>query len=148
MTMKVVAQNRRARFDYQIEDTFEAGLVLEGHEVKSCRAGQVHLAGSYVSLLSNVPLLRSAKISKYAHASGLENYDPGRERKLLLKKNDIKRLTTALQEKGVSLIPLEVRAGKHIKVLLGLGKGKKRYDKRQSIKDRDVKKRIKQGEEI
>ncbi|PIR52581.1 SsrA-binding protein [Candidatus Peregrinibacteria bacterium CG10_big_fil_rev_8_21_14_0_10_49_10] len=145
--MKIVAQNRRARFDLEISDTLEAGIILTGQEVKSCRAGNVHLAGSYVSFLGGKPLLRSAKIAVYAHASGLEEYDPGRDRQLLLSKVDLRRLQSALDEKGMTLVPLEVRAGKYIKVLLGLGKGRARYDKRQKIKEKDIGRRLRKGED-
>jgi len=146
--MKVIAQNRRARYDYEILDTLEAGIMLTGQEVKSCRKGHVNLAGAYVSFLESKPVLKSAKISPYAYASGLENYNPGQDRKLLIKKSDSKRLQSALQEKGVTIIPLEVRAGKYIKVLLGLGKGKKRHDKRQKIRERDQERKLKRGEEF
>lgn len=146
--MKTVASNRRARYDYEILDTLEAGIILSGQEVKSCRAGNVHLAGSYVSLLDHVPVLKNAKIAPYAYASGLENYEPGHDRTLLLKKAELRKLDTALNEKGVSLIPLEMKAGRRITIVLGLGKGKKRHDKRAKIKERDVKKRLKKGEEV
>ncbi|MBU0766907.1 SsrA-binding protein SmpB [Patescibacteria group bacterium] len=146
--MKVVAKNRRARYDYEITDTVEAGIMLTGQEVKSCRANHVHLAGAYVSFLGGKATLKSMKISPYSYASGLEDYDPGQDRKLLLKKKDIQRLQSALNEKGITLIPLEVHAGKYIKVILGLGKGKKRHDKRQSIKERDQERRIKRGDDI
>ncbi|MCF7844456.1 MAG: SsrA-binding protein SmpB [Kiritimatiellales bacterium] len=145
--MKVVAKNRRAGYDYEIVDTVEAGIMLTGQEVKSCRASHVNLAGAYVSFLGGKAVLKSMKISPYAYASGLESYDPGQDRKLLLKKVDVRRLQSALNEKGITLVPLEVRAGKYIKVLLGLGKGKKRHDKRQTIKSRDQERRLKQGKE-
>ncbi|MBU2213874.1 SsrA-binding protein SmpB [Patescibacteria group bacterium] len=145
--MQVVAQNRRARYDYEILDTVEAGIMLTGQEVKSCRARHVNLAGAYVSFLGDKAVLRSMKISPYSYASGLESYDPGQDRKLLLKKKDMQRLQSALNEKGVALIPLEVRAGKYIKILLGLGKGKKRHDKRQKIKEREQERKVKKGEE-
>lgn len=145
--MKPVAQNRRATFDYDIVDTFEAGILLEGHEVKSCRAGNVNLAGSYVSMHTGKPVLKGAKIAKYQYASGLDDYDIGRDRSLLLHKKELLKIEKELQEKGVSLIPLKVLAGKHIKVVLGLGKGKKRYDKRQKKKEQDVSRRLKRGEE-
>ena len=130
---KKVAQNRRARFDYEIIDTLEAGISLTGQEVKSCRAGQVNLAGSYVSFLGPSPRLKNASIAPYAFASGLENYNPSRERLLLLSKKDIQKLESLTQEKGVTVIPLEVLAGKYIKVVLGIGRGRKRLDKRQHI---------------
>lgn len=143
--MKTVAKNRRARFDYNIVDTFEAGIQLSGQEVKSCRLGNVNLSGSYVSFLHNKPVLKSATIALYTFASNIESYEPGRDRLLLLHKRELEKIQSALDEKGVAVIPLEVRAGKHIKILLGLGKGQKRIDKRQKIKEKDVKRRLKQG---
>lgn len=145
--MKVVAKNRRARYDYEITDTVESGVVLTGQEVKSCRNGHINLAGAYVSFLDGKAVLKNASITPYRFASGLENYNPNRDRPLLLSKRDIARLQSALDEKGVSLVPLEVRAGKYIKILLGLGRGQKRYDKRQKIRDKDMKRKLKRGEE-
>ncbi|MBU0459155.1 SsrA-binding protein SmpB [Patescibacteria group bacterium] len=145
--MKIIAKNCRARYDYQIIDTFEAGIILTGQEVKSCRMGHANLAGSYVSFMNEKPVLKSMTISPYKFASGLEDYKPGRDRPLLLKKAEFKKLQSSLQEKGVSVIPLEVHAGKYIKVLLGLGKGVKRHDKRQRIKDRETERKMKKGEE-
>ncbi len=145
--MKIVAQNRRATYDYEIIDTFEAGIQLLGHEVKSCRAGNVNLAGSYVSLHTGTPVLRGAKIAKYSHATGLDDYEIGRDRTLLLHKKELNKLQTQLQEKGVSLIPMKILAGKHIKVVLGLGKGKKRYDKRQKKKEQDVSRKLRAGQD-
>ena len=141
---KVVAQNRRARFDYEILDTVEAGIVLAGQEVKSCRLGQVSLLGSYVSFVSGIPMIKAMKISKYAYASDLEGYDPGHDRPLLLKKNQIVKLQTSSSEKGMSVIPLEVHAGEFIKVLIGIGRGRKRMDKRQHIKERETSRRIRE----
>lgn len=145
--MKVVAKNRRAFYDYEILDKVEAGIMLTGQEVKSCRAGNMNLAGAYVSLLSGKPVLKNATIAKYVHAGDLPDYDPGRERALLLKKGEIEKLESKLAEKGVSLVPLEVKAGKHVKVTLGLGKGKKKLDKRQKIKERDMKRKLRKGED-
>lgn len=145
--MKTVAQNRRATYDYEIVDTFDAGIQLLGHEVKSCRAGNVNLAGSYVSMHTGYPVLKGAKIAKYQYASGLDDYEIGRDRVLLLHKKELTKIEKELQERGVSLIPLKIVAGKHIKIVLGLGKGKKRYDKRQKKKEQDVTRRLKQGEE-
>ncbi|MFA6259317.1 MAG: SsrA-binding protein SmpB [Candidatus Peribacteraceae bacterium] len=146
-SMKVVAQNRRARYDYEIVDTVEAGIMLTGQEVKSCRMGNVNLGGAYVSLLTGDPILKNANIAPYAFASGQTEYEPGRDRRLLLKKSEVRKLQAALAEQGVSLVPLEVRAGRHIKVVLGLGKGRKRIDKRQRIKERDMKRKIQKGQE-
>lgn len=145
--MKVVAKNRRARHDYEIVDTLEAGIILTGQEVKSVRQGHMNLAGAYVSLLTGKAVLKNASIAPYAYASNLENYNPDRDRELLLKKVERSKLETKLAEKGVSLVPLEVKAGKFIKIVLGLGKGKKTIDKRQSIKEKDLKRKMKKGQE-
>ncbi len=147
--MKTVANNRRARYDYEILDTIEAGIRLTGAEVKSCRAGNVHLGGSYVLLLGDAPIIRGMKIAKYAYASGSDDDEHvGRDRPLLLKKSELERLQTELNEKGVTVIPLEVRAGKYIKVLIGIGRGKKRFDKRQKKKEADIGRRLREGREI
>ena len=145
--MKVVAKNRRARHDYEIVDTLEAGIILTGQEVKSVRQGHMNLAGAYVSLLTGKAVLKNASIAPYAYASNLENYNPDQDRELLLRKAERSKLETKLAEKGVSLVPLEVKAGKFIKVVLGLGKGKKTIDKRQSIKEKDLKRKMKKGQE-
>ncbi len=146
--MKVVAQNRRAKFDYEVTETIEAGLVLTGQEVKSCRLGQVNLAGAYVSFAGAAPLLKQAKISPYKFAGNIPDYEPGRERQLLLSRRDIDRLRSAFDEKGVAIIPLEIRAGKFIKVLLGLGRGRKRLDKRQRIKSREMDRQMRRGGDV
>lgn len=143
--MKIVAKNRRANFDYQIVDTIEAGIILSGQEVKSCRLGHVNLAGAYVSFFKGTPVLKQASIAVYPFASGTESYEPNQDRQLLLSKKDIERLNASSAEKGTTLIPMEVRAGKYIKVLIGVGKGRKRIDKRQKKKDEDIKKRLKKG---
>jgi SsrA-binding protein len=146
--MKVVAQNRRARFDYEIVETVEAGLVLTGPEVKSCRAGRVSLAGSYVTFRGDSPLLKNAKIVKYDKTGPDVLHEEGRDRPLLLKKSELQKLQRTTEEKGMSLIPLELRSGKFIKVLLGVAKGRKKGDKRQVIKDRDTKRRMREGREV
>ncbi|MDD5469210.1 MAG: SsrA-binding protein SmpB [Candidatus Peribacteraceae bacterium] len=145
--MKTVAQNRRARYDYEILDTVEAGVMLTGQEAKSCREGHMNLSGSYVSLRSGVPTLKNATIAPYTFAGNLPDYEPGRERMLLLQKSQIAKLAVQLNEKGISLIPLEVRAGRHIKILLGLARGRRRLDKRHAIRERDVRKKLKKGED-
>lgn len=146
--MKTVASNRRARFDYEITDTVMAGIILTGQEVKSCRAGHVDLSGSYVSFKGNRAMIKHLKISPYAFASQLDGYDPGHDRQLLLSSAECERLQTVADQKGVTIIPLEVQAGKFIKVILGLAKGRKTIDKRRVIKERDIEKRLKQGKEI
>lgn len=142
--MKVVAQNRRARFDYEIIESVEAGIVLTGQEVKSCRLGQVSLAGSYVSFASGKPVLKALKISPYTYASGLDGYDPGHDRLLLIRKSQIEKLQAAASEKGMTVIPLEVHSDRFIKVLIGIGKGRKRMDKRQRMKEREVGRRVRE----
>ncbi len=146
--MKVVAENRRARFDFEIQDTVEAGVVLTGQEVKSCRAGNVNLAGSYVSFLGGKPVLKKASIAPYKFALPLPGYDPTHDRPLLLRKNEALKVEKASEEKGMAVVPLEVRAGKFIKVLLGIGRGRKRIDKRQRIKEREIGRKIREGREI
>ena len=143
--MKIVAHNRRARFDYEILETVEAGLVLSGPEVKSCRQGKVHIAGSYVSMRgADSIVLRNATIAAYPFARQ-EGYDPIRNRVLLLRKSEGEKMKRALQEKGVTVIPLEVRAGKFIKIVLGFGRGRKRHDKRERIKEREGQRQLRQG---
>lgn len=144
--MKVIALNRRARFDYDISDTLEAGIMLSGQEVKSCRAGHADLRGAYVSFHGGKAVLKSAKIMKYQFASGIDGYDPGQDRMLLLKKSEVEKLQSISAEKGASIIPMEIRAGKYIKVLLGIAKGRKTVDKRARIKEREMEKKMKKGE--
>jgi SsrA-binding protein len=145
--MKMVAQNRKARFDLEILDTVEAGIVLTGQEAKSCRQGHAALAGSYVSFLRGKVMLKKMKISPYAYAGQLKDYDPERDRVLLLAKTQIAKMQTAAGERGITVVPLEVHAGKFIKVLLGIGKGRKKLDKRQRIKERETSRRIREGRE-
>lgn len=145
--MKVVASNRRARFDYEILETLEAGLVLTGPEVKSCRLGLVHLAGSYISFLGQTPVLRQATISKYPFTTDTD-YAPTRDRPLLLKKKEAEKLRAAIAEKGITVIPLEIRSGPFIKILLAISRGRKKGDKRRVIREREVGRRIREGREI
>ena len=138
--MPTLASNRKAFHNYSIEDTIEAGLVLAGHEVKSVRGGQATLTGAYVTIRAGEAWLRNAYIGKYKQASNLEGYDESRERKLLLKRKEIERLQTQTQGKGLTLIPLELYTSKHhIKLKVGLARGKKQYDKRESIKKKELK---------
>lgn len=145
--MKIVADNRRARFDYEILDTVEAGLMLTGGEVKSCRSGHANLSGAYVSFFGGKPVLKKMKISPYAFAAQ-PDYQPERDRPLLLKKSELARLQARIAEKGLAIIPLEVRAGKYIKVLLGVGRGRKKTDKRARIREREVSRGIREGREV
>ncbi len=135
--IKVVTNNRKARHDYFIEDTVEAGIVLTGTEIKSIRAGRMNLQDSFAIVRGGEVWLVGAHISPYSHGNR-ENHDPTRERKLLLHRREINRLTGKVQERGYTLVPLRVylRDGR-AKVELGLARGKKLYDKRDSIAKRD-----------
>ena len=139
---KVVATNRQARFNYEILDTFEAGMVLRGSEVKSLRAGQVQLKDSYADIRGGEVWLESAHISPYSFAEG-GGHDPERPRKLLLHRREIDRLYGRIREEGLTLVPTQVyfTDGK-AKVELGLGKGKRRYDKRRAIVERQQEREI------
>jgi SsrA-binding protein len=130
----VVCSNRRARRDYQIEDTVEAGLVLEGTEVKSLRQGKADLKDSYATTREGEMFLVGAHIAAYDRATHF-NHDPTRERKLLLKKRAIVKLGIKIRERGYTLVPLEIyfRNG-WAKVLLGLAKGRRQYDHREAIR--------------
>ncbi len=134
---KVVAKNKKAYFNYQIFETLEAGLVLQGTEVKSLRAGLLQLVDAYAKIEGKEAWLIHAHIGEYSHG-GVFNHDPVRRRKLLLHKKEIEKLDAKTRERGYTLIPLEVYFHEgRAKVLLGLGKGKAVHDKRASIKTRD-----------
>jgi SsrA-binding protein len=146
--MPVLATNKRAYFDYEIADTFEAGLVLFGHEVKSIKTGHISLKGSYVTVKQTdkkLPelLLINAHIPLYAKASTIKDYDPTRSRQLLLHKSEINRLIGKRKEQGLTLVPLKIYT-KHslIKLSFGIGRGKKKVDKRAAIKKREVDRQI------
>ncbi len=133
-----IAQNKKAFFDYHIEDQLEAGLVLEGWEVKSIRAGQVSLKESYILLKDGEAWLFGAHIQPLASASTHVQADPLRTRKLLLHRDEIARLIGAVERKGYSVLPLSMywKNGR-VKLKIGIGKGKKQYDKRAVQKERD-----------
>ena len=131
--------NKRARFDYDILDTYEAGLVLSGPEVKSIRTQSVKLAGSFVTFHGDDANLINLHIPKYQKASTLNNYNPDRSRRLLLRKKEIDYLRGKAQENSLTIIPLSLYTkGPFIKVEIGVARGKKKYDKREKIKRRDI----------
>ena len=136
---KVVATNRKAYHDYFIEDKLEAGVVLRGTEVKSLREGRVNLMDSYASVDDGEIYLHHCHISPYSHGN-LMNHDPLRKRKLLLHRKEINKLIGKTQLKGLTLVPLRIYFSKrgHAKVELGLAKGKKQHDRRESIKAREA----------
>ena len=134
----VIAVNRRARHDYFIEDTLEAGLVLEGWEAKSLRAGNAQLAEGYVTLRNGEAWLIGAHFAPLKTASSHIKPDPTRSRKLLLHRKELDRLVGAVERKGYALVPLDLHWFKgRAKLNIGLAKGKKQHDKRASDKDRD-----------
>ena len=139
-TSRTVALNRKARFEYFIEEEFEAGLVLTGTEVKSLRAGRVAFTDAYASEKNGELWLLNATIQEYAGGNRF-NHEPRRPRKLLLQRKQIKKLIGRLQTKGVTLVPLSLYFNSRglAKLKLGLATGKKQHEKRQAIKDRDWK---------
>lgn len=143
--MKVYADNKKARFNYEILEEYEAGIVLTGPEVKSVRAGQISLKEAFGTLRGTEVFLTNAHISSYKPAAD-QNEEPTRPRKLLLSRSEINSLIGKLQTKGLTLVPLKIydKNGK-IKVELGLGRGKKKYDKRETIKKREQKREIERG---
>ncbi|MCP9222927.1 SsrA-binding protein SmpB [Erythrobacter sp. LQ02-29] len=135
---KTVAENRRARFDYAVEDKFEAGLALQGTEVKALRAGEASIAESYAEVRDGQAWLINANIPEYTHGNR-QNHEPRRPRKLLLHTREIERLVGATERKGMTLVPLSIyfnRQGR-AKVELALAKGRQAQDKREYLKDRD-----------
>lgn len=136
---KVVAQNKKARHDYFIEQTIEAGVVLAGTEVKSIRLGKVNLKDSYASIQNGEIILSGMHISPYEQGN-IFNKDPLRDRKLLLHKYEINKLVGLTQQKGLTLVPLQLYFSRgKVKIELGVAKGKKLYDKRDDIAERDAK---------
>lgn len=137
--MPTYATNKRARFDYEILDTVEAGLVLTGGEVKSIRDGSVRLTGSFVTFHGNDAFLINCHISRFKKAGPSIPHDPDRSKKLLLKKKQIDYLRGKTQEEGLTIVPLSVYTrGSRIKVEVGIARGKKKYDKREKLKKRDI----------
>lgn len=139
---KIIAENRKARFDYFVEETYECGLELVGTEVKSVKNGNVSFPDAFAEIINNEVFLKNFHISEYVYSS-IFNHDPDRPKKLLLHKEEIKRLVRKVEEKGFTLIPINFYLVKgRVKVTLGVCKGKKQFDKRASIKDRDVQRDI------
>jgi len=142
MGIKIIATNRKARHNYFILDRFEAGIALLGTEIKSVRARQVSIAEAYVRIENNEAWLMDAHIAPYQQA-GFFNHEPARPRKLLLHKKEISRLSENVSKKGVTIIPLQLYLKNGMaKVEIAVARGKKLYDKRQSIKKRDIQREI------
>jgi len=142
---KIIGTNRRAFHDYEILETYEAGMVLAGPEVKSLREGRVALRDGFARVDSEEAFLYNVHISPYEKSSA-KDYDPKRTRKLLLHKQEIRRLLGRIQQKGLTLVPLEMYFKKgNAKVSLGLARGKRTYDKREAVKRREAEREIRRS---
>ncbi|MEO5377500.1 MAG: SsrA-binding protein SmpB [Magnetococcus sp. DMHC-6] len=139
MSIKIIAENRKARFNYEILEQFEVGVVLVGTEVKSLRTGKLNISESYALIHQNELVWLNANIPHYSHGN-LHNHDPVRTRKLLAHRQEIRRLIGVIREKGMALLPLKAywKEGR-VKLEIGVGRGKKLHDKRQTEQDRDWK---------
>lgn len=145
--IKTVVTNRKARFEYEILDKVEAGIVLQGTEVKSVREGHVSLQESYALAQSGELWLEGCTIQPYTHGN-INNHEPTRPRKLLLHKKELKRLIQRVAEKGLTLVPLALYfKGAKLKVEIGVARGKKLHDKRDTIKKRETERNLRRGEE-
>ena len=143
MLSKTLAKNRKARFEYEIQNTMEVGIVLKGTEVKSIRAGQINITESFCRVDDHLQVyLLNAHVSQYDFGN-IHNHDPLRPRRLLLHRSEIRRLYGQVKEQGLTLIPIKIYLkGGIIKMELALGRGKKMYDKRQTMKKRDAERDI------
>lgn len=143
--MKVVCSNKKAFHDYFIEDTFEAGIALLGTEVKSLREGRAVLKDSYAVIKADEAFLLNCHISPYSHGN-ISNHEPLRTRKLLMKRAEISKLSGKVAQRGYSLIPLRIYFKDHLaKVEIGIAKGKRFFEKRQAIKEKEAKREIQKG---
>ncbi len=147
--MTDLADNRRARFDYEILETIEAGIELRGFEVKSVKTGHINLAGAFAVIKNNEAWLLNTTIPPYQPGNTPSDYDPTRSRRLLLRKSEIKELIGRASQKGLTLVPLKVYTKKSkIKVLLGLGRHKKKGDKRETIKKREAEREMERATKL
>ncbi len=135
---KIIAENRKARFDYFIEESYECGIELQGTEVKSVKEGAVSFPDAFAEIVNNEIFIKNFHISEYSYSS-VFNHDPDRPKKLLLHRQEIKKIERKVEQKGYTLIPINfyLKNGR-VKVTLGVCKGKKQFDKRAAIKERDV----------
>jgi SsrA-binding protein len=141
-----IVNNRKAYFQYHILEEFEAGIVLLGSEVKSIRMGNVTLADSFIYLKSGEVWIKNFKVARYKQTHFAEKHEENREKKLLLTKNQIIKISKMMEDKGTTCVPLSVFSKNNkLKVKIGVVKGKKLYDKRQTIKERDVKREMQRG---
>jgi SsrA-binding protein len=142
-TQRALATNRRARYDYFINETFEAGMVLLGSEIKSAREGRINIAEGYVYIKNGEAWLENANIAAYAPAGQNGQHDPVRPRKLLLKKKQLEYLDDQIHRDGQTVVPLKVYIKNRVaKLLVGVAKGKRQVDRRNTIKERDAKREM------
>lgn len=135
-----IAKNRKAYYEYHILDEYEAGIMLAGSEVKSIRLGNVTLSDSFIFLKSGEVWIKNLKVARYAQTHVSEPHNENRDKKLLLTKREINKISRSLEDQGITCIPLTIFTKRNkLKVKIGVVKGKKLYDKRQSIKERDIK---------
>ncbi|MBI3337654.1 MAG: SsrA-binding protein SmpB [Candidatus Staskawiczbacteria bacterium] len=141
--MQILSENKKAYYDYEILEKFEAGLVLQGQEVKSIKGGHISLTGSYIVFRQEEPYLIGAKIPAWQPKNAPEDYNPERLRKLLLNEKEINRLLGKSNERGFSIIPLKVYTKNgRVKLEFGIARGKKKYDKKEKIKKREADREI------
>lgn len=144
--MKTIVENKKAYFNYQILEKFKAGIVLIGQEVKSIKTGKISLRGSFVVLKGEEVFLIGANIPPYQPKNAPKDYHPQRSRKLLLKKAEIKHLIGKVKQKGLTMVPLKVYTDKgKIKIEFGIARGKRKFDKREQIKKREVEREIRRA---
>lgn len=142
--MTTYVQNKKATFNFEILERFEAGLVLAGHEVKAIRAGKANLQGAYVIVRGSEAFLVGASVSPYQQKNTPDEYDPERPRKLLLSKKELKKLEETDAQKGLTIVPIKLyNTGRNVKLEIGIARGKKKFDKRQTIKARDMARDVK-----
>lgn len=143
LVMSAITENRKAYFNYEILETLEAGIELKGYEAKAVKGGRANLAGAFATVKDGQIWLTNADIPPYQPKNTPEGYEPTRSRRLLLKKSEIERLITKLQSERLTLIPLKLyNKGGRIKVELGLARGKRKYEKRETIKKRETQREI------
>ena len=146
MNKEPIATNRQARFNFFISDTFEAGVVLRGSEVKSIREGRVNLRDAFVRLMNGELFVVGMHISPYSHIENISSYDPTQTRKLLLRKQEVIKLATLMSRKGFTCVPLSIYFKRgFVKLEIGVAKGKKQHDKRQALREKGHVREMKQA---
>lgn len=142
----VLSVNRKANYEYNILDEYDAGIVLLGGEVKSIRSSNVSMSDAFIYIKDNEVWIKNLKVSRYKQLHSTQKHDENRDKKLLLTKKQIKKISKALQNKGVTCIPLKIfTKSNRIKIKIGVAKGKKLYDKKESIKKKDIQREIKRN---